>query len=377
LTSQRRVPFADLGSLHEPIRAEIDAAIAGVIDTNAYILGPDVEAFETEFAAYCEAGHCVGVASGTAALELAFEALELGPGDEVIVPANTFVATVMPLLHRGVTPVLVDCDPDTALVDVDAAAAAVSERTRAIVPVHLYGQPADMGPLLDLAAAHDLVVVEDAAQAHGARYAGRRIGSFGRATCFSFYPGKNLGALGDGGAVVTGDADLAERIRLLRDLGQARKYEHVVAGHNERLDTLQAAVLRVKLRHLDAWNDERRRAAADYAQALEDLPVSLPETALDREHVWHLYAIRCAHRDEVRAALDSAGIGTGIHYPVPVHLHVAFAALGHTRGSFPVAEAWSREQLSLPMFPGLDRDRVDVVADRLADALGARRYAIR
>ena len=370
-----KVPFADLTALHEPIRAEIDAAIAGVVDTNAYILGPDVAAFENEFAAYCGAEHCVGVASGTAALELAFEALELGPGDEVIVPANTFVASVMPLVNRGVTPVLVDCTDDTALIDVDAAAAAITERTRAIVPVHLYGQVADMDPLLELAAEHDLTIVEDAAQAHGASYDGRRAGVFGRIACFSFYPGKNLGALGDAGAVTTNDAELAERISRLRDLGQERKYVHVISGHNERIDTLHAAVLRVKLRRLDAWNDARREAADLYASALADLPVRLPVTGPGREHVWHLYVVRCERRDEVRAALEADGIGVGMHYPTPVHLQAAFASLGHGPGAFPVAEAWSRDLLSLPMFPGLDSERVDVVADRLAAALGARSYA--
>jgi dTDP-4-amino-4,6-dideoxygalactose transaminase len=357
-----QIPFADLRALHDELRDELDEAIRTVVDSSAFILGPDVDAFEREFAAYCEADHCVGVASGTAALGLVFEALGIGAGDEVIAPANTFVATVMPLLHLGARPVLVDCDPETALIDTDAAAAAVTERTRAIVPVHLYGQPADIDPLRELCERRDIALVEDAAQAHGARYRGRRVGALGAAGCFSFYPGKNLGAFGDAGAVVTADGELAERLRWLRDLGQARKYEHVVAGHNERLDTIQAAVLRVKLRHLDRWNELRREAAAAYEDALTGTDVALPLTAPEREHVWHLYVVRSTRRDELRAALERNGVETGLHYPRPVHLQPALAELGHREGDFPASERWSREGLSLPMFPGLGRREAQEIA---------------
>src|SRR5436305_3471511 len=357
-----RIPFVDLRSMHDELRDELEAAVQSVIDGNALILGPDVAEFEREFADYCEAEHCVGVASGTAALHLTFEALGIGHGDEVIAPANTYIATVLPFLHLHAWPVLVDCDPGTALIDPAAAEAAITERTRAIAAVHLYGQPADMDPLRELCDGHGLALVEDAAQAHGARYRGRRVGGLGRAGCFSFYPSKNLGALGDAGAVVTNDGDLAERLRWLRDLGQARKYEHVVAGHNERLDTLQAAVLRVKLPRLDDWNELRRAAAAAYEEALAETEVALPVTAPEREHVWHLYVVRSPQRDALREALEHEGIQTGLHYPTPVHLQPPFARLGHREGDFPASERWSREGLSLPMFPGVGAPEAQQVA---------------
>lgn len=369
MVAANRIPFVDLAGLHEGLREEIDAAIRSVVDSGVFILGPEVSAFEQEFAAYCEADHCVGVASGTAALQLSYEALGIGPGDEVIAPANTFVATVLPLLALGARPILVDVDPDTALIDVGAVQQAFSDRTRAIVAVHLYGQPADLDLLLELGEARGVPIVEDAAQAHGARYRGRRVGSLGRIGCFSFYPAKNLGALGDAGAVVTGDGELAERVRLLRDLGQERKYHHVISGHNARLDEVQAAVLRVKLRHLDGWNAARRAAADAYAEEFVGLPVTLPVAADDREHVWHLYVIRTPGRDSVRAALARAGIATGMHYPVPLHFQDVLAGLGNGEGSFPVTETWARELLSLPMFPGLDRDRVRMIASSLRSAV--------
>jgi dTDP-4-amino-4,6-dideoxygalactose transaminase len=369
--TQIAIPFVDLGLLHGQLRNEIDEAIRGVVDGNAFVSGPDVAAFEREFADYCEARYCVGTASGTAALHLAFVALDIGPGDEVIVPANTFVSTVMPLLHIGAQPVLVDCDPDAALIDVGAVETVLSERTKAIVPVHLYGQPADLDPLLEIAERHGIKVIEDAAQAHGARYRGRRVGALGHAGCFSFYPAKNLGGLGDGGAVITNDASLAEGVRLLRDLGQETKYRHVIAGFNERLDTLQAAVLRVKLRHLDGWNASRREAAGAYAEALANLDLLLPGTAPEREHVWHLYVARSERRDQLRRALGSAGVQTGLHYPVPIHLQDAFARLGYPRGSLPTAEAWSDRLLSLPMFPGLNRAQVEFVCEVVEEALSS------
>ena len=357
-----KIPFVDLARQHAQIRDEIDAAMAQVIDDSAFILGPDVELFETEWANFCEADHAIGVASGTAAIELVLEALDVRAGDEVIVPANTFVGSVLPVVDCGATPVLVDCDPATAAIDFGAVEDAVTPRTRAVIAVHLYGQPADMDPLLELGEQRGFDVLEDACQAHGARYRGRRVGALGRAGCFSFYPSKNLGALGDAGAVVTNDAELADRLRKLRDLGQARKYEHVIRGHNERLDTLQASVLRVKLRYLDQWNAARRRHAQEYADQLAGADVFLPVPMDDREHVWHLYVIRTPNRESIRASLDAEGVQTGLHYPVPVHLQQAFAPLGYDVGSFPATEQWSREGLSLPMFAELTSAEVAAVA---------------
>jgi len=359
------VPFVDLGRTQHPIRADIDSALAGVLDSTAYILGPDVEAFEHEWAAYCQAEHAIGVSSGTAAIGLVLEGLGVGPGDEVIAPALTFIASVLPALELGAAPVLVDVDPTTATIDPDAVAAALTSRTKAIVAVHLYGQVADMDALQRVADSAGVPLIEDAAQAHGARYRGRRAGSLGRAACFSFYPSKNLGALGDGGAVVTNDPELAERIRILRDLGQARKYEHVVAGHNERLDTLQAAVLRCKLRHLDAWNASRRTAAATYRRALAALELDLPTEAEGREHVWHLYVVRSSDRDRLRSSLAEGGVATGLHYPLPLHLEPVLARLGHRQGAFPVAEDWSLRGFSLPMFAGLEEAEIEAVAAAL------------
>lgn len=363
------VPFVDLARTHAPLRAEIDAALAGVVDSGAFILGPDVAAFEEEWAGFCGVQHAVGVGSGTAAIGLVLEALGVGPGDEVIAPALTFVATVLPVLHLGATPVLVDCDAVTATIDPDAVAAALTERTKAIVAVHLYGQPAEMDALRAIAARAGVSLIEDAAQAHGARYRGRRVGSLGEAACFSFYPSKNLGALGDAGAVVTDDVAIAESVRRARDLGQVRKYEHVLAGYNERLDTVQAAVLRRKLPHLDAWNASRRAAAAAYAERLAQLELDLPVEADDREHVWHLYVVRSGERDSIRAALAEAGVATGLHYPLPLHLEPVLAGLGHRRGDFPVAEDWSFRGFSLPMFAGIEEREVAAVSRALAGAI--------
>jgi len=365
------IPFVDLRLQYQAHQEELEAALLGVVTDGAFILGSAVGQFEDEFAAYCEAGHCVGVASGTAALALGFTALEIGPGDEVIAPANTFFATVVPLLQLGARVVLVDCD-ERGLIDVDAVGEAIGERTKAVVAVHLYGHPADLEPLLHLCDAHNVALVEDACQAHGARYRGRRAGSFGAFAAFSFYPSKNLGAYGDGGAVTTNDPELARRVRLLRNLGEETKYHHVVVAGNERLDTLHAAVLRVKLRHLDEWNDDRRRAAAHYAQALADTSVELPTTAVDIEHVWHLFPILYPQRDELRGALSERGIGVGIHYPLPLHLQPSLSHLGYGEGSFPNTERRAREQLSLPMFAEITTEQVEQVADAVREYLGAR-----
>jgi dTDP-4-amino-4,6-dideoxygalactose transaminase len=360
------IPLVDLSRQHAALRAEIDAAIASVLESSAFILGPDVDGFEREWAAFCEARFAIGVGSGTAALRLTLEALGIGPGDEVIAPANTFIASVLPVVHLGARLVLVDCDPRTGTIDPDAVAAAATERTRAVVAVHLYGQPADLDPLLRTADERGFAVIEDACQAHGATYRGRRVGAIGRAGCFSFYPSKNLGALGDAGAVVTDDEELAERIRRGRDLGQVGKYEHVQLGHNERLDTLQAAVLRRKLPLLEGWNELRRRHADAYRLALSGLELELPHEAEEREHVWHLFVVRTSERDGLRAVLADAGVATGLHYPVPLHLERVLERLGHGPGDFPAAEDWARRGLSLPMFPELQPAEIERVAAAIA-----------
>lgn len=363
----QRVPFVDLGAQRERIGAELERACLRVLARGDYVLGDDVAAFEEEFARYCGVAHAVGVDSGTSALELALRAFDIGPGDEVITAANTFIATTFAIVHTGARPVLADVDPVTHTIDPTSVASAITPRTRAIVPVQLYGQCADMGALVDLAHRHGLVVVEDACQAHGASRDGRRAGSFGDAAAFSFYPAKNLGAAGDGGMVVTHDAAIDERVRLLRNYGQREKYHSEILGHNRRLDTLQAALLRVKLRYLDEWNEARRLHASRYHELLEDLPLVRPEVGIGNEHVWHLYVVRLPERDTVRARLADQGIDSGIHYPVPVHLQPAHRELGHGPGDFPVTESLAREILSLPMYPELP----PAAAVRVAEVLRA------
>jgi dTDP-4-amino-4,6-dideoxygalactose transaminase len=362
------IAFVDLDRQYRSIKDEIDEALLAAVASTDYILGEELRRFEDDFAAYCETRHCLGVGSGTAALQLALEAIGIGEGDEVIVPANTFIASVLPILRLGATPVLVDCTEDTATLDVDLVAAALGPRTRAIVAVHLYGQPADVDPLLALCRAHDLVLVEDACQAHGARYKGRRTGGLGRVAAFSFYPGKNLGAYGDGGAVTTDDDEIAEQVRLLRDLGQSRKYFHTLPGWNERLDTIQAAVLRVKLAHLDRWNELRRANAESYAAALADCDVRLPENAPWAEHVFHLYVVRTAARDRLREELTARGIATGMHYPIALSRQPALEQLALEPEAFPVTERWADELLSLPMFPELRPDEIESVAEAIGAA---------
>lgn len=352
-------PLVDLERQYLSIKAEIDEAVLGAIASTDYVLGDELARFEQEFAAYCGVRHCVGVGSGTSAIQLALEALDVARGDEVIAPANTFFGTVLPILKIGAVPVLVDCDDHTATIDVDAVRAAVSPRTKAVLAVHLYGHPADVDPLQQLCERHSLALVEDACQAHGARYRERRVGSLGTIAAFSFYPSKNLGAYGDGGAVTTDDEQLAESIRLLRNLGQSLKYMHVAEGWNQRLDTVQAAVLRVKLRHLDRWNALRRRNAAVYERALRGSNVRTPKTASWAEHVWHLYTVRAPDRDRLRATLAAEEIATGMHYPVPLHEQPVLSRLGHKHGDFPVAEAWAREVLSLPMFAELEPHEIE------------------
>jgi dTDP-3-amino-3,4,6-trideoxy-alpha-D-glucose transaminase len=362
------VPFVDLRAHHDRLRAELDAAVAEVGRRGDFIQGAAVAAFEREFAAFTGVRHAVGVGSGLAAIELALRAYGIGPGDEVITPANTFIATVLAILAVGATPKLVDADAATYTIDPALVAEAITPRTRAIVPVHLYGQVADMDAIAALASRHNLIVVEDAAQAHGARYKGRRAGTFGHAAAFSFYPSKNLGAWGDAGTIVTDDDAVADKLRLLRNYGQRKKYDHSIAGTNSRLDTIQAAVLGVKLPHLDAWNAERRHHAERYRSRLAG-KVSTPAAAPGCEHIYHLYVVELDRRDQVQERLRAAQIETGIHYPVPVHLQEACEPLGYHAGDFPVTERAARRVLSLPMYPELSDAQIDYVSETLAAAL--------
>ena len=365
------ISLVDLKAAYRRLQTEIDAATARVMSSGWYILGPEVAAFESEFAAYLGVEQAVGVASGTDAVLLALRALGIGPGDEVITVAHTAVATVAAIELAGATPRLVDIDAATYTLDPAQLAAAITPRTRAVVPVHLYGAPADMDAVLAVAHAHGLLIVEDCAQAHGARYRGRMVGALGDAAAFSFYPTKNLGALGDGGAVATNRPEVAERLRLLRQYGWRERYVSDVTGTNSRLDELQAAILRVRLRHLDEENEARRRLAARYDAALAGLPITLPTARADDRAVYHLYVIRTAVRDALAAHLRARGIGTGVHYPVPVHRQPAYAHLGCGPGSLPATEAAAAEVLSLPMYPDLLPTAVDTIAAAIRDYYGA------
>lgn len=352
-----KVPFLDLRTVFGELREELEAAARRVMASGWYILGQEVEGFEAEFASYCGARHCIGVSNGLDALELILRGYGIGPGDEVIVPANTFIATWLAVSRAGAVPVPVEPDEPTYNITADRIEPALSSRSRAIMPVHLYGQPADMESIRGLAGSRGLKVIEDAAQAHGASYRGRRTGGLGDAAGFSFYPGKNLGALGDGGAVVTNDEELAANVRLLRNYGSAVKYQHEVKGGNARLDELQAALLRVKLRHLDEWNQRRARVAHRYLQELSPLSqLVLPYVSDGVDPVWHLFVVRHPRRAELQAHLSRSGIETLIHYPVPPHLSQAYSELGLARGSFPRAERLAETVLSLPMSPHLTPD---------------------
>ena len=364
------VPFVDLKTQAESLGATYGALLESIVGRAAYTMGPELAQFEAEFATYCACEHAVGVSSGTDALKLAYLAAGVGPGDEVVLPVNTFIATAEAISHIGATPVFVDCLADTANIDPVRVQAALTDKTRAIVPVHLYGQPADMDAIAAIAARRGIPVIEDACQAHGASYRGRRTGSLGRAAAFSFYPGKNLGALGDGGAVVTNDADVAEKVRLLRNHGQEDKYTHRVVGYCDRLHNLQAAFLSAKLPHLDGWNDARREAAARYDMLLADVAgVARLTTADDVAHVHHLYIVLVDDRDRVREALAEAGIETGVHYPVPLHLTPAYRSLGYASGDYPVAEALAERSMSLPMHPHLSAAQTEYVVQQLAKAV--------
>jgi dTDP-4-amino-4,6-dideoxygalactose transaminase len=356
------IPFLDLKAQYRSIKEEVDEAVAGVLESCQFVLGEQVEAFEGEFAAYCHARHAVGVNSGTSALHLALLAAGVGPGDEVITVSFTFAATVAAIRYAGGVPVFVEIDPQTCLMDVTRVEEAITPRTRAVMPVHLYGQCADMDAILDVARRHGLVVIEDAAQAHGATYKGRRAGSMGDLACFSFYPGKNLGAYGEGGAVVTNHDRYAERIKILRDHGQSRKYSHEVLGYNYRLEGMQGAVLRVKLRHLDEWNAARRRHAAEYRRLLRDAELNLLEESASGTPVHHIFPVFTPRREALQQHLKSSGVGTGIHYPIPVHLQPAFGDLGYAAGDLPHTERASRETLSLPMYAELRSEELAAVA---------------
>ncbi len=365
------VPLVDLRTQHEELHDEMHEAIQSVIDRADFILGTEVGAFEKEFAEFCGAKHCIGVGSGLDALTLTMSGLGIGTDDEVITTANTFIATALAIKHTGATPVFVDHDPDTYALDPRNLSAAITSRTKAIVPVHLYGHPADMDAIRTVADEHGLIVVEDAAQAHGASYKGRRCGCLGQAAAFSFYPGKNLGAIGDAGAVVTNDDNLAHWLRAARNYGSAAKYRHTVRGHNSRLDSVHAAVLRVKLRYLDEWNARRRWLAAQYCELLNDAGVSLPTERDGVEHVYHLFVVRCDHRNAVLDRLHDRGIGAGIHYPIPIHRQVAFGRGCIVPRPLRITESYADQLLSLPMCPFLTLDQLETVAEELQNALKA------
>jgi dTDP-4-amino-4,6-dideoxygalactose transaminase len=356
------IPFLDLGAAYSELQAEIETAVLASLRSGWYIGGQEVEAFEHEFAAYTETRHCAGVANGLDALHLALRAMDICAGDEVIVPSNTFIATWLAVSQCGAIPVPVEPLEDTYNIDPGRIEAAITPRTRALIPVHLYGQPADLDPILALAHKHGLRVVEDAAQAHGARYKGKRIGGHGDAVAWSFYPGKNLGALGDAGAVTTNDPHILDRIRVLRNYGSRVKYVNEVQGYNSRLDPVQAAVLRVKLKVLDTWNSRRGKIAAHYTAALAKSNLVLPIVPAWAEPVWHLYVVQSSNRDTFQKTLGEAGIGTLIHYPIPPHLQQAYTKMGFVKGRFPIAERLATRMLSLPIGPQLDDANIEAVS---------------
>ncbi len=365
------IPLVDLKKQYASIKHEMDKKVKGVLSSAYFILGPEVTEFEKEFAAFCSAEHAIGASSGTAALALALLALDIGKGNEVITTPNTFIATAASITHVGARPVLVDVDPESYNIDVSQIEGAITKKTRAIIPVHLYGQPAEMDAVLQLARKHDLKVVEDACQAHGAEYRGRRVGVLSDISAFSFYPVKNLGAYGDGGAVVTNDAVLADKVKRLRNHGSAKKYYHEIIGYTARLDEIQAAVLRVKLRYLDGWNSKRRENASIYGEYLRDLAdigsVITPKEISWVKHVYHLYVIQVEEniRDKLIEQLNAKGIGAQIHYPIPIHLQKAYKHLGYKAGSFPVSEKLAKRIISLPMFPELERQEIEYIAQEI------------
>ncbi|BAY18548.1 glutamine--scyllo-inositol transaminase [Anabaenopsis circularis NIES-21] len=356
------IPFVDLKTQYLSIKDEIDTAVLKLLASTQFVLGNEVKAFEQEFASYCNSDYGIAVNTGTSALHLALLAAGIGAGDEVITVPFTFVATTAAICYTGATPVFVDIDPVSYTIDVTQIEKAITKRTKAILPVHLYGQPADMEPILDIARRHGLVVIEDAAQAHGAEYKGQRVGSIGDIGCFSFYPGKNLGAYGEGGMAVTNNPEYARTMGMLRDWGQERRYHHVLKGYNYRMDGIQGAILRVKLRYIEAWTEARRSHAAYYDQLLADSGVSIPKVMPYSRHVYHVYAVRSPQRDALQQGLQEMEIQTGIHYPIPVHLQPAYSELGYKAGNFPHAEAAAKEVLSLPMYAELTTEAQTQVA---------------
>jgi len=365
-----RVPFLDLEAHHAPLRAEFDQAIGEVIDSGAFAGGPVVAQFENEFAAFCGSRHAIGVGNGTDALWLALLACGIGPGDEVITVPNTFMATAEAITYTGAKPVFVDVDERSYTINPELLEGARTPRTKAVIPVHLFGQVADMDRILSFGRKHGLYVIEDAAQAHGAEYKGRRAGSMGDLGCFSFYPGKNLGAFGEAGAVVTNDDNLQEKIRILRDHGQIRKYQHAMVGWNCRMDGIQGAILRIKLRRLDQANQRRQAHARRYDRLFHDLEdFERPFEVASGQHVYHIYPIRVSERDGVMRLLEEKGIGCGIHYPVPIHLQEAYRDLGYERGSFAISERLCSAFISLPMFPELTEAQVELVAESVRESL--------
>lgn len=363
-----KVPFLDLKSLHHELEDELLEVFHRVLHTSAFVLGPEVKNFEQEFATYTGTDYCVGVNSGTAALHLVFAALGIGPGDEVITVSHTFIATAEAITAVGAKPVFVDISSDSYTMDPALLEAAITDRTRAIVPVHLYGQAADMDSILAIADRHGIPVIEDACQAHGALYKGRKAGSLGLAGCFSFYPGKNLGACGEGGAVTTNDAELAQKIAMWRDHGSVKKYEHRFPGLNLRMEGLQGGVLSVKLNYLDRWNRQRREVAAQYDEALALSGILTPAEMEYAHHVYHLYVIETDNRDQLRQQLADAGVESGLHYPVPLHLQEAYSSLGYQRGDFPITERAASRILSLPLYPGMSQEAVAYVAAELHES---------
>ncbi len=360
-----RVPYLDLKAQYQSIKPEIDQAVASVLESCQFVLGPEVAQFEKEFAAYCATTECIALNSGTSALHLALIAAGVGPGDEVITVPFTFVASVATIMYTGARPVLVDIEPRTFNMNPAAIEAAISPRTKAIVPVHLYGHPADMDPILEVARRHKILVIEDAAQAHGAKYRGRSVGSIGDIACFSFYPTKNLGACGEGGAVTTNNPEYARAIRILRDWGQDRKYHHLLHGYNYRMEGLQGAILRVKLRHLEEWTEARRAIVRKYNELLSDCDLVQPAEMPWARHVYHLYTVRIKNRDAVQTALLEDGIPTGIHYATPAHLQPAYADLGYGKNSLSESEKAAKEVLSLPLYPELSESHIQTVSRAL------------
>ncbi len=364
------IPFIDLKRQYSLLGSEVEASIKKVMEEGDFILGHEVTLFEKEFAQYCQIKYAVGVACGTDAILLALKALGIGPSDEVIIPVNTFIATVLPVITLGATPIFIDIDKNTYNIDTDKIEEKITKKTKAIIPVHLYGQVANMEKIMSLARKYNLHVIEDACQAHGSKYKGRKAGSFGDIACFSFYPGKNLGAYGDAGAITTNSKELSDKIKILRNVGQKEKYHHIELGYNSRLDTIQASVLRVKLPHLDKWNKKRRQRAELYKKFLSGLDIVLPYEPDENLSNYHLYVIRVKKRASLLSYLKGQGIHCGIHYPIPLHLQTCMKSLGYRKGDFPIAEQYARETISLPMFPELTEKEVELIATHIRKFYG-------